>query len=131
MGHPPLKSPFPSAWPPDCPPADAVVPNGTFYRLLRELPPAPEDFLTFSEAGKPVPPARACEAVGLSLFADLADARHYLMKFPHLGQWIASATLADQHGRVKATPRTSARSHSTWWPFAGIARHGMFQTVDT
>ncbi len=121
---------FPADWPSECPPADANGPDGIFYRLVHGVPPASEDFVSYAEAGKQVPAARACEARGLSLFTDISDAFHYLRKFPSLGRGVASAALTDQHGKVKATPRGPASSHCTWWPFASISRHSLFQPVD-
>ena len=121
---------FPPDWPSDCPPADANDPDGIFYRLVHGVLPAPEDFVSYAEAGKQVQPGRACEARGLSLFTDISDALHYLRKFPSLGRGIASAALTDQHGKVTATPRGPASSHSTWWPFASTLRHSLFQHVD-
>lgn len=121
---------FPPGWPSECPPADAKVPDGIFYRLVHRSPPASDDFVSYAEAGKQVPQDLACEARGLSLFTELADARHYLRKFPSLGRGIAFATLTDQHGKVKATPRKPAPSHSTWWPFTSTPRHSLFHHVD-
>lgn len=121
---------FPHDWPPECPPADAEAPNGVFYRLVHGRPPASEDFVSYAESEKQVPPERACEARGLSLFTELADALHYLQKFPSLGRGVASAALTDEHGKVKPTPRRPAPSHATWWPFASIPRQSLFQHVD-
>jgi hypothetical protein len=120
---------FPTGWPLECPPKDALCAEGTVYRIAKTNPLDPSDFLSVREEGKPFPPERECEAAGLSLFRKHEDAVHYRRKFPYLGDRIAQGVLAKDHGKLKPTPR-GRNSHVTWWPYEGIERSKLFALVE-
>lgn len=122
---------FPIDWPEGCPPADAQPASGGVYRVVKTNPPAAEDFLTFQELGKR-DGGKPCEAVGVSVFRDANDARHYCAKYPYLGELIAKGSLSSSHGATKSTPRNMGgkpNSHTTWWPYKSIERHSIFSVV--
>ncbi len=59
---------FPTAWPSDCPPRDAVDANGGVYRLVNDDPPSIADLASHQETGRLlVPPlSPAVRPVGVS-----------------------------------------------------------------
>lgn len=125
----------PSVFSPDmpdgCPPDTALLADGAVYRVVKNNPPASDDFLTYAEDGK-FNTNRACDSHGISVFRERDDAEFYADKFQYLGDFIAKGILANQHGKIGDTPRyiDGARiSHATWWPYQGLARHALFVVV--
>lgn len=122
---------FPNSWPPGCPPADGVPANGIVFRLTGSNPPLAEHFRTFAEMGKQLRrlPDCPCMPYGLSVFRDRDDAEHMYRLFPLLGRFIASGTLAAEHGVTKLTPGQRP-THTTWWPAEGLTREALFGDVE-
>jgi len=115
---------FPADWPQGCPPDDAEDAHGEVFRVVKTDPPAAADFLSYHEMGiTRGDPIRRC---GLSVFRVRADAEHASRAFPNLGNVIARAVLAPEHGKVKQTGRPS---HTTWWPAEGVDRAALFTVV--
>ncbi len=112
---------FPSDFPENCPPTDAIAPSGTYYRIVRQNPPVSRDFTPkFREDERQ---ARRqvrnrhytlCETMGLSMFREMEHVIQCAMQFPKLGGFIAEMQLGSQHGRIKLTGRRGD-SHHTWW----------------
>jgi len=119
---------FPSDWPGDCPPSDAIPSNVTVYRVVKTSPPSQEDFLTYREMKKP-DNGRPCDAASLSVFTNPEDAHHYSEKYPHLGELIASASLTPSHGKFAPSPRKvrgRVLAHASWWAYTGVDRCSLF-----
>lgn len=102
--------------PEQCPPADAVPANGTYYRIAAGIPTESEDF--FSQ--RKLQPAKAfvgegideCVLRAVSLFSskDEAQKRLKLPKFKkHL---IVSVDLSAKDGVLK---KTFGPAHYSWW----------------
>jgi hypothetical protein len=118
---------FPSDWPDDCPPADAVDAEGCVYRIVKHDVPKDEDFQSHHETGR-LRNAHPCLRCGLSVFRDIQDAIHQKQLFPKLGEWIARGALKAEHGMTKVTP-TRLPTHTTWWPYSGVQRKSLFAVV--
>jgi hypothetical protein len=99
-------------WPKDCPPKEAIPPNGTFFfRVVKTDPPQPDDFLTNEELGKKQN-APLCNRKAVSLSATLSDAQALMRLYPAMGQFIAELTLSRAHGVVLP----GKAGHVAWWP---------------
>ena len=119
---------FPIDWPNECPPNDAVPAEGTVYRLVKNNPCEQNDFRSHRELGK-LPNADPCLRCGLSVFRDIADAKHQHCAYPKLGNFIARANVNATHGRTKLT-QGQQPSHTTWWPHEDIERHTLFTHLE-
>ncbi len=108
---------FPSDWPTECPPTEAVSCNGIYFHLLNKKPPGPDDLRSFVEKGKTLrfPPSCVCMPFGLSVFTDRDDVKHMRKSMPQLGKWIGTLSLNQQDGKVMLTPGKRP-THNTWWP---------------
>jgi hypothetical protein len=115
---------FPETWPNDCPPADAIDASGVVFRIVKNKPPLPEDFVTHFEADK-LRNADPCLRCGLSVFQEIGDAVHQRWLLPKLGRLIARGTLRTDHGKTKLTPGKQP-SHTTWWPYTEVDRASIF-----
>jgi hypothetical protein len=123
---------FPDHFPAGCPPQDAAPADGVVYRITKNNPPTPEDFLSFYEEGKQLrgnSPVAQCRSRGLSVYREIEDARHQLAALPALGDHIAEGVLTEQHGVTKLTP-TKRPTHTTWWCFDRINRHSGFKVIN-
>jgi hypothetical protein len=121
---------WPAFYPPDCPPVDAVAVVLEVFRFVERDPPVAGDFVPWLISGRPVPPQRACEAAGLSVFTELADAARYRRRFRGFRRKrIARGIIQPEHGRTKPTPRPECPSHVTWWVADGVAPEGIFVVI--
>jgi hypothetical protein len=118
---------FPETWPANCPPPDAVDASGKVFRVVRNDPPVADDLASHSETGKLLN-APACLRCGLSTFRDFRDAVHQRLLLPKLGDWIAHATLAEEHGKTKLTSGKQP-THTTWWAYEGVNRASLFSVM--
>lgn len=118
---------FPKNWPNDCPPLDAIDAAGNVFRIAKHNPPTDIDFATHMETGK-LKSAPECLRCGLSVFREFRDAMHQRRLMPKLGQWIARATLAAEHGKTKLTSGQQP-THTTWWAYEGVDRVDLFSVV--
>lgn len=106
--------------PEDCPPAEAEAVNEErgVFRIVRENPPAMDDFRS-QRAEKPKATFRGvteCQARGLSVFEARQDAEAVL-KLPNLkGRRLCLVKLQEGAGKIMQTGSTA--SHHTWWPLA-------------
>ena len=112
---------FPSDFPKDCPPNDAITPDGVYYRITRRDPPTSDDFLSTLLKDRRLAEKRIgdgkytlCETMGISVFGDFQHVLQYAMQFPMLGDFIATVHIHPSHGRIKATG-LGHMSHHTWW----------------
>lgn len=105
--------------PEDCPPEDAdeITAPRVVYRLVRNNPPADDDFRS-QRAEKPAAQFNVseCRARGVSVFASRRDVEIRARRGNLEGLAICQVTLVEGAGRIK---KTGARSHHTWWPYSG------------
>jgi hypothetical protein len=101
--------------PENCPPKDAVIPNGeNFYRLAKNNPPGTEDFLSqrnefpdtiFNDIPE-------CIARSVSTWKTHEKCLEQ-KKYPrHKNKVVAELTLREKDGVVKQTFR---KNHFSWW----------------
>ena len=120
-------SKFPSNWPENCPPSDAVDASGIVFRIVKYSPPMADDFATHYETGR-LPKAPPCLRCGLSVFREKHDAVHQRELMPRLGKLIAEANLRPEHGKTKLTSGMRP-THTTWWPHEEVDRAALFNVV--
>lgn len=120
---------FPDNWPENCPPEDADDAAGIVYRIVKNVPPLPEDLATHFETNR-LRNAPACLRCGLSVFREVRDVVHQRLLLPKLGEFIASADLKPEHGKAKLTPGTQP-THTTWWAYEGVQRANLFVVMAT
>lgn len=65
----------------DCPPADAEAVRREVYRFVDRDPPAASDFVPVLLKRPDIEPGKRCQAAGLSVFTDLADAARQRRRF--------------------------------------------------
>jgi hypothetical protein len=110
---------WPDSFPPGCPPPDAVVATGSFYRLVRSDPPTEEDFESHYERHLAGRMRRFWDddikAAGISVFADKEDAEKSRAAIPALKNSKVALGNIDNSGRMQHTPGRSGESHHTWW----------------
>ena len=107
--------------PEDCPPetAEEITAPRIVYRLVRHNPPVDDDFRS-QRAEKPHLVLRditECQARGLSVFVNLADAERRTRSGRLRGTMVCEVTLNRGAGRIVKTGRGS---HHTWWPLAAF-----------
>lgn len=125
---------WPDSFPDACPPSDAEVASGSFYRLVDSDPPTQRDFMNHHEllaAGR----FRSrfwpddCIAAGLSVFGDVADAQKTRAAVGPLRKKKIAVGEITGAGRMKHTPRHSKCTHHTWWRTADDAAWEGFEVV--
>lgn len=113
---------------PLCPPGDATAVEGVVYRVTRTSPSTIEDMKTHEEAGKMKGHPDKCGRCGLSVILDEEDLDLFHEKYPRIGNYVAKATLAPEHGKIKVV-RGVVDSHSNVWFYEHIppeSRLGLF-----
>jgi len=121
---------WPSFFPPQCPPTEAVDASVEVFRLVSSNPPAASDFESYAEM-YPNKWEGNCEASGLSVFTGKDDALRLARRVPGLsalGNLIATASLTPASGKLKYTPR-NGNSHHTWWAPEGLDHASAFKVV--
>ena len=118
---------FPTNWPANCPDATTPDAGGGVFRIVKDDPVSPEDMQSHFESNK-LPKADPCLRCGLSVFRDLEDALNQQKLLPKLGNRIAEAILNAVHGKACLT-KGQQPTHTTWWPYDGVDRAGIFQVV--
>lgn len=102
--------------PQSCPPSDAKVCEGTFYRVSQGNPAESKDF--FSQ--QLLAPEKQFKGEGIddcivravSIFSSLDDAKH-LLKLPKFRNAnIAEVSFVSEDGKLK---KTFKKSHYSWW----------------
>ena len=112
---------WPADFPEDCPPEQAYLTNGVYYRIVKNDPPEPGDFVSIYYLNR----RRAndmmrrgletqCTLMGLSVYGDANDAVRNASRYHSLGDKIARLTLGAYAGKMLPTPR-DGNSHYTWW----------------
>lgn len=102
--------------PASCPPADASICKGTFYRVSFGNPAESKDFFS-QQLLAPEKTFRGegiddCIVRAVSVFASLEDARH-LLKLPKFKNAnIAQVCFQPEDGKIK---KTFKKSHYSWW----------------
>ena len=132
---------WPEWFPPGCPPADANHASGTFYRLVGNDPPAPDDFtpgfLLFPGRNfckRPQPThgvSRLFMACGLTVFRAKEDATRMKEIVPRLrNKFLAGGELMPDLGKIKHTPHHEGCSHHCWWVPNGMDPTHRFTVID-
>lgn len=110
---------WPAHLPNNCPPLDAQNTLGTVYRLIAHSSPHPDDFRSWREdhMDQPLPQnLTECQAGGLSVFKDDADAHRTIKRIPRFRKSkLALGVLTPDLGKLLHTPAKSGPSHHTWW----------------
>jgi len=108
-------------FPEDCPPEQSSAANGTYYRIVKNVPPDASDFISAyhqnqKRAIRELKSGRRthCEVQGLSVYADKMDAIECALQYPKIGDKIAGLLLAPQSGKILHTSG-GFESHNTWW----------------
>ena len=113
-------SSFREPLPPDCPPEDAEDAFGDLdvYRLVRTDPPTDADFHSqrHEQSTARFTGVTECQARGLSVFLDVADATKRLTIPKFSTRKVCRVRLGAGAGPIL---RTGTASHHTWWPLAG------------
>lgn len=103
--------------PVNCPPNDAIEPDGPYYRLADTYPPANEDFLShFSLFPKRNYTGRECKAKSLSVFSTMEACENARKATPVLRKKLTiRITLSPGCGVVK--PESPPDDHFFWWKY--------------
>ncbi len=127
---------WPADFPEDCPPEQAISADGTYYRIVRNDPPEPSDFVSVYHLDR----RRAevvirngrrtqCETMGLSVYADRNDAAACARRFKNIGDKIARVTLTPESGKILKT-EGGYPSHYTWWKELSFEASSSVQLVE-
>ena len=123
--------PFPSIFPANCPPDDALDADILVYRTVSNDPPQEDDFRNDVEMGKTKANRKPkCHNPGISMLRSREDAMHHRSVFGWAAQHIAVGRLMPQHGKVKDSPVKDLPSHVDWWCYDGIERSKVFKVVE-
>lgn len=110
-------SPWPSHVPHQCPPSDAIPPDGEVFRLVEAIPATAEDMKCAMEQGT-FPRKDSCLRAALSCSRTPDYLEDLRASVPRLkAHLIAVATLDHTHGLIK---QTGAEGHHSLWLFAGV-----------
>lgn len=108
---------WPTHFPMNCPPQDAVETTGKVYRLISKDGPKDFDFKSHYEreplAGRT---GSECLARGLSVLRSYQDCEALTTAIPALRKKIvAMASFENGAGLIKETPSRNCAGHCTWW----------------
>lgn len=111
---------WPGYYPRNCPPEEAEVASGTFYRLVRKHVVQVEDFIPLYLEKPDNFDNRSirevCQGCGVSVVKDLQDlARLKNSSGKMRKRLIAEGKLKPTLGMIKHTPSRNYKSHHTWW----------------
>lgn len=122
----PSSAPDRDPLPPGCPPADANDGPVHLFRMSKTKKPAPSDFRTAHESGTYLG-SDPCRRRSLSSYTDRRDAESLRRRVRHFNDHqICEGTVPSGAGLHVATPTANEKSHCSWWPPQGIARHSFF-----
>jgi hypothetical protein len=121
---------FPSNYPQNCPPQNAVDADIVVYRTVANDPPLAGDFQSYVEAGK-VKKRPKCNDHSVSVMRSKEDAVHHREVFGGNigGKFIAVGTLLPAHGKTEGSSYGNFPSHTDWWPYENVQRHTVFTVV--
>ena len=115
---------WPSDFPQGCPPEQASAADGSYYRIVKNDPPEPDDFVSVYHLNRDraileIRRGRRseCETKGLSVFMDRDDAIRCAHQYPKIGNRVATVALTPKSGKTLQTGGIS-ESHHTWWKVA-------------
>lgn len=125
MSQPP-EGPWPFHFPSDVPPSETAPAEGQAYRIVRIIPPGPDDFRSAFECD----PGRQFNDVriahGVSFHRNIEDSRRTRRRFPPLREGrIAVGILQAQMGVMM---KTGWRSHLTVWVRRDVSICAAFAT---
>lgn len=112
--------------PEGCPTENVGHYEGVAYRVVLTNPPTNEDLLTYLELNK-LPTANACKRGSISLYQTEEQARHRMDVTPSAGNFVASVSLTNAHGRVGYP---SQSGHIDWWPYAGMRNPSDLKVIE-
>ena len=117
---------WPTEFPEDCPPTQALAANGSYYRIVKSDTRGRDDFVPLYVQSKrraelEVRKGRRtlCETFGLSVFSDRNDAVQCASQYPNIGNMIANVNPTSSCGKILHTGGRFA-SHYTWWIVEGF-----------
>ena len=117
---------WPDDFPEDCPPEQAPHADGTYYRIVKNDPPEPSDFVSIyhlsrRRAEREIGYGRRtqCETMGLSVYTERNHAIQCAQQFPKIGDKIAQLFLTSASGTAIQTG-SGLGSHNTWWKPRGF-----------
>jgi hypothetical protein len=118
--------------PDGCPPPGVQAADGDFYRLVKNNPPLPADFLRPRDGNRMFGVDELCLASSHSIFGDMADARKAIEVVPGFRKrLIARGALLAHMGVTLATPASTGKSHTSWWVPVGIEPAGSFSVIQS
>jgi hypothetical protein len=122
---------WPKHFPSGCPEPEAIPADGIVWRIVKADTPTADDFVSH----KLTYPAKnwgksECQACGLSVHRNRADALGLLALPRFRGYHVASGTLAPAHGVIRSTPTAKSESHETWWVPQGVEVWTLFAVSD-
>ena len=118
---------WPTFFPANCPPSDAIVATGAGYRFVKNSPPTPADFASHAEMKRRFG-GDECQACGLSVFRNIEDLNAMRSRVKAFrSQYTAVGDL--DTGVVKHTP-ASAPSHHSWWLPVDTFVHENFRVIE-
>ncbi|MFN6538311.1 MAG: hypothetical protein RM021_018450 [Nostoc sp. EkiNYC01] len=125
---------YPEYFPDNCPPKEATVPSGEFYRFINSSHTSPQenDFLPWL---REYPDRKyfvtKCQACGTSIFPSLDAVNNMLAQVPALRKKkIARGVLNSDLGKIQNTPSQNEKSHHTWWIPEASEPWKLFQMIN-
>ena len=126
---------WPEDFPENCPPEHTPHANGTYYRIVKNDPPEPSDFVSLYHLNRnraEIEIRRGkrtqCETMGLSVYKERIHATECAQQYPKLGDMIAHLFLTPPSGKAIQTGR-GLDSHNTWWKARGFDPLGSTQVI--
>ena len=116
---------WPADLPEDCPPDTALPADGTYYYIVKNDPPKPEDFVSGYhknpnrwETNISKGLADRCQTMGISIYPDIGTAIFYAeSNRRRIGDKVARVTLTPDAGKILRTPSRRSSNHHTWWKY--------------
>jgi hypothetical protein len=107
--------------PEQCPPIEATIPDGEFYRLCATDAPICSDFWSHRKKSPSKifkPPVPECTACAVSVFSEIAELEKLKLMKLHREKTIVVIKLTKDSGSIQQTG--SKRSHYSWWRSAAF-----------
>lgn len=126
------KMKFPSCFPENCPPEDAISKELLVYRMTKNNPATEEDFIPYIELypKKFESLKNNALAYGVSVFEDFSEMDKYRKAIPGLRKNLkhtACGYTIKESGVIKSTPSENKSTHLTWWLFDNVYPHTFFE----
>ena len=120
---------FPTYFPENCPPAEALAEECVLFRLCKGPVLSEKDFVSVYLIN-PEKHKNNVNAYGLSVFKSFDDCKRALSKAPKLRKKykrIANGTNNKYRGKIMHTPSGDNPNHYTWWLYDGVMPHTFFE----